>query len=117
MKIQSKLSTWVAILIILIQLFDVLIHAATDQLEPLRVVSNLVIIIWVLVLLSGKVSKIMPVALGSIGIYLCLNIIFLTLEGVTNPNQGDELRVTLFLLLFLTTTFSSVLFFQQKVSQ
>jgi hypothetical protein len=45
-------------------------------------------------------------AFGSIGLYLLLSAIFLAREGLTNPEQGGELRVLLFGLVFLTTTFS-----------
>jgi hypothetical protein len=61
----------IGIIIILLQLFDIAIHAATDQLEPLRVVSNLVILAWMLVMMTGKLGgTIKSVALGSIGAYL-----------------------------------------------
>jgi len=103
-----------AIIIILVQLFDIAIHAATDQLEPLRVVSNLIILAWVFVMLSGKLSeKIKPVTLGSIGTYLGLNLIFLALEGLTNPNTGAP-RSMLFLLVILTTVLSVGLFTHLK---
>ena len=96
--------------IVVIQLFDIAIHATTDQLEPLRVVSNLIILAWVLAMMSGKLSeKIKSGTLGSIGAYLGLNIIFLALEGVTNPNQAGELRVMLFLLVILTVVLSTLL--------
>ena len=108
------LSKGLGIVIILIQLFDIIIHAVTDQLELLRVTSNLIILAWVFVLLSGKLSeKIKSVALGSIGAYLGLNLIFLALEGLTNPNTGEP-RSTLFLLVILTTTLSTGLFIQLK---
>ncbi|MDM8521016.1 hypothetical protein QUF64_13285 [Anaerolineales bacterium HSG6] len=100
--------------IAVIQLFDIAIHAASDQLEPMRVVSNLIILAWVFVLISGKLSKkIKSVALGSIGTYLGLNLIFLALEGLTNPNTGAP-RSMLFLLVILTTALSTVLFTQLK---
>ena len=94
--------------IALIQLFDIIIHAATNQIEPLRVSSNIIILLWLAVVASDRFNaKFMQVAVGSIGSYLVLNLIFLILEGVTNPNQGGELRVMLFLLLFLTVGLSS----------
>ena len=100
----------IGIIIAVIQLFDIAIHAATNQLEPLRVASNVIILGWLVAVVSGKINeKIMQVSVGSIGAYLTLNIIFLALEGVTNPNQGGELRVILFLLVFLTATLSTLL--------
>lgn len=92
-----------------VQLFDIAIHAATAQLEPLRVASNLIILAWVFLIISGRLSeKIRSVTIGSVGAYLGLNIIFLILEGVTNPNTG-AVRGMLFLLVILTTTLSIVL--------
>ena len=114
MQTLSRGFKTIGIIIILLQLFDIAIHAATDQLEPLRVVSNLIILAWMLVMMTGKLGEeIKSVALGSIGAYLGLNIIFLALEGMTNPNTG-ALRGTLFLLVFLTTALSTVLLTQLK---
>jgi hypothetical protein len=44
-KKSPVLSKGLGIAIILIQLFDIVLHAATDQLDPLRVVSNLIILV------------------------------------------------------------------------
>ncbi len=111
---KKNLTIGGSVIIILVQLFDIAIHAATDQLEPLRVTSNLIILAWIFVLLSGKLGKkTKSVTLGSIGAYLGLNLIFLALEGFSNPNTG-ELRSTLFLLVILTTALSVGLFTQLK---
>ena len=93
-----------------VQLLDIIIHAATDQLEVLRVSSNAVIFIWLAVVAPGK-QKTNPLstAVGSIGMYLMLNFIFLAREGVTNADQGGELRGMLFALLFLTLSLSIIL--------
>jgi len=104
------LSKGVCLAIIVIQLFDIAIHAASNQLEPLRVTSNAIILIWLIAVIAGKISgKFVPVAGGSIGAYLLLNMLFLALEGVTNPNQGGELRGMLFLLVIVTVGLSSLL--------
>ncbi len=114
MQTQTKTHKILGVVIILIQLFDIFIHAVTDQLEPLRVIANLIILAWVFLLLLGKLSeKIKSLTLGSIGAYLGLNIIFLALEGLINPNTGT-LRGTLFLLVILTTALSAGLFTQLK---
>lgn len=94
--------------IALIQLFDIIIHVVTNQIKPLRVSSNLIVLLWLAVVTSGRINaKFMQAAVGSIGAYLVLNLIFLALEGVTNPNQGGALRVALFLFVFLTVGLSS----------
>ena len=98
--------------IALLQLFDILIHAATDQLEILRVTSNIIVLVWLTIAAAGKFSgKFLQIAMGSVSAYLILNITFLALEGVRNMEQGGELRVTLFLLVFLTTALSALLIY------
>lgn len=116
MKMQNTYQKGVGIMLLLVQLFDIGVHAATDQLEPLRVASNLIIIAWLAVMASGRSSRrTVPTAFVSIGAYLGLNMIFLALEGLTNPNTG-ELRGMLFLLVILTTALSTALYFQMKNS-
>ena len=98
--------------IALIQLFDIFIHAVTDQLEMLRVTSNIIILLWLAIAAAGKFNgKFLQIAMGSVSAYLILNITFLALEGVRNMEQGGELRVTLFLLVFLTTALSALLIY------
>ncbi len=88
-----------------IQVFDTLIHAATNQLEPLRVSSNVIILVWLVVAATGKLSaKCLPTA--AIGVYVVLNVIFVALEGVTNDGQ---LRVMLLLLVAVTVSLSTLL--------
>jgi len=98
--------------IALLQLFDIFIHAVTDQLEILRVTSNMIILLWLAIAATGKFNgKFLQIAMGSVGAYLILNIIFLAFGGVRNMEQGGELRVTLFLLVFLTTALSALLIY------
>ena len=110
-KTGQTISTKLMILgigVALVQLFDIAIHAATNQLEPLRIASNLIILLWLALVISGRISaRFWQLAAGSIGAYLLLNGIFLVLEGVTNPAQDDALRVMLFLLVFLTVALSA----------
>ena len=100
--------------IFLLQLFDIFIHAVTDQLEILRVTSNIIVLVWLAIAAAGKFNgKYLQIPMGSVGAYLILNITFLALEGVRNMEQGGELRVTLFLLIFLTTALSILLIYIQ----
>lgn len=93
--------------IALVQVIDIIIHAASDQLEPLRVTSNVVILLWLAAMATGRIkANFRPVAIGVVGLYLVLNIIFLALEGVTNPAQGGALRLPLFVLVLLTLVLS-----------
>jgi len=93
--------------IAIVQTLDIVLHAATDQLELLRVTSNIVILLWLVTAMLGKANRVM--AVSTIGAYLLLNITFLAREGVVNVEQAGGLRVTLFVLIFLTTALSITL--------
>ena len=96
--------------IAVIQLTDIIIHAASNQLEIIRVSSNLIILLWLMVfMLNWYKTKFPQISISSIGLYVILNFIFLAREGLTNPEQGGSLRITLFLLMFLTVTLSALM--------
>ena len=96
--------------IAVIQLLDIIIHAATIQLEIIRVTSNIIILLWLAFVASGRANiRFRGIAVRSIGLYLILNIIFLEENGLTNVEQGGEFRVALFVLMFLTLILSTVL--------
>lgn len=96
--------------IAIIQLLDLIIHAATNQLEIIRVTSNVVILLWLAFVASGKANiRFRGIAIRSISLYLILNIIFLESEGLTNAEPGGGFRVVLFLLMFLTLVLSAAL--------
>lgn len=101
--------------IAIVQIFDIFIHAATNQLEPLRVTSNLVLLAWLMIWMFGKSKDIFrTTSIGAIGLYLLLNIIFLAREGFTNPKQGGEPRAMLFVLVFLTAVLATIFVTKQK---
>jgi hypothetical protein len=95
------------IAIAIVQIFDVVIHAATDQVEMIRIIANLIILLWAVGVMGGRLrTGFLPMSVGAVGVYLLLNLIFLALEGVTNPAQGDAPRTMLFLLVLLTVGLS-----------
>ncbi len=101
--------------IILIQVLDIFIHAATDQLEILRIASNLAIFLWLAVVTVERfAAKFHLTSFLSVSAYLAFNIVFLAINGVTNFEQGGELRIALFLLMFSTIVLSSLLAFTWK---
>jgi len=96
--------------IAVIQLTDIIIHAASNQLEIIRVSSNFIILLWLMVfMLNWYKTKFLQISISSIGLYVILNFIFLAREGLTNPEQGGSLRITLFLLMFLTVPLSALM--------
>ncbi len=115
---NSTVSKITGIVIAIVQVFDILIHAATDQLEFLRVTANILILVWLVILFFGKLRQISKAAsMGAIGLYLLLNLIFLFQAGFTNPDQGGAPRTMLFMLVILTSILSMQLVFKppQKI--
>ena len=101
--------------IALVQIFDGVIHAAANQLEPIRVAANVIILLWLVTINFGRFkANFLPISFGSIGAYLVLNLIFLAREGLTNPAQDNEPRVMLLLLLVLTLIFSTWLTYLRR---
>jgi hypothetical protein len=103
--------------IILIQLFDIIIHVYTDQVEPIRITSNFIIIVWIITALIGLLKEwLRTISIAAIGTYIVLNAIFLAQNGLTNPEQGGALRTTLFLLVLFTVTLSALFTFRSSSS-
>ncbi len=113
----SKSSKWFGFALILVQLFDAVIHIATDQLEPIRITANVIIIVWIIAALTGWIQdRFRSSSLAAIGVYLLLNLVFLAQNGLTNPEQGGALRTTLFLLVFLTVALSALFTFRASAT-
>ena len=92
-----------AIAIIGLQLFDIVIHVATDQIEWMRIASNIIIMAWVSALLWGRLSThVHLVSYGALIAYTLLNALFVARYGVTNPAQDDAPRIVLFILVLFT---------------
>jgi hypothetical protein len=103
MRLPSAPAVVLAWVVILLQVFDVVVHAATDQIEPLRVAANFLVAgsaIVALVRSAAARGLAVPTALGA---YLLLNAVFVALEGFTNPDQGGAVRWMLFALIAATT--------------
>ena len=71
-------------LIILIQAADITVHVLANQVEPLRITANVIIIIWLLLPLKNLTK---PLSLGSVGLFAILNIYFLSQFGITNDGS------------------------------
>ena len=103
--------------IILIQLFDIIIHVSTDQVEPIRITSNIIIIVWIIIALIGLLKeRFRGISIAAIVTYFVLNAIFLAQNGLTNPEQGGALRITLFVLVLLTVTLSALFTLRSSTS-
>lgn len=92
----------ISILIISVQILDIIVHFLTNQLEIIRVQSNIVIMLWTIFLFiqTRSFSK-RVITTISISIYLILNLLFIFQYGIVNSNSGD-LRIALFIFVLLT---------------
>ena len=82
------------ILQLVTQALDIGLHAATDQLEPLRVASN--VLLGLAAIAAARSSRFAgPILLGASGAYFAMNILFLFQFGLVNPNT-DGVRYPLF---------------------
>lgn len=95
-----------SVVIALIQVLDIVIHVGNDMIEPIRLLSNVFIFIWLGIVVSGRLNH-MPwrVASGFVGVYLLLNAVFLGTEGFINPANG-QFRTVLFVLVGVTVALS-----------
>lgn len=53
---NSTVSKIIGIVIAILQVFDILIHAAADQLEFLRVTANIIILVWLAIVFLGRLG-------------------------------------------------------------
>jgi hypothetical protein len=103
---------WLGAAVAAVQVVDLLLHAAAGQLEPLRVASNAVILLWVGALaLGGRAANARLIGGVALAAYVVLNGVFLALAGFTNPAQGNAPRVALLVLVALTTVLSLALIY------
>lgn len=86
------------LLLIAVQIVDVAIHVATDQIEPLRIASNIVISAAALVWSTFPPLRQPWVIWGAGVVYLALNMLFLGRFGLINP-ATESLRIPLFVFV------------------
>ena len=99
----------VAPLLLFVQLFDIILHVAINQVEPLRITSNLLIVQFIIPAYMGWYKGyFLSAAYWLIGGYVVLNLIFIALNGLTNPEQGDAPRSMLFILVIVTVGLSTM---------
>lgn len=110
---NSKAIRGLVFSLIAVQLFDIAIHVGTSQVESIRILSNGVIGVWAIWSLFNKASA--QSGIVAIVLYLALNGWFLAMHGISNPDQGGALRVTLFVLVGLSTAFA--LWLRAKVNR
>ena len=109
MKIENadRKLQWLRAVIAPIQVADIVIHVASEMIEPIRITSNVVIFIWLGIVISGRLNHIPSrrLASGFVGVYVLLNAVFLAMEGFINPANG-QFRTVLFVLVGVTVALS-----------
>ena len=93
--------------IALVQVVDIVVHVGNDMIEPIRLLSNGFIFVWLGIILSGRLHHIAWRTAGLfVGVYFLLNAIFVATEGFTNPENGDQFRTALFVFVGATIALS-----------
>ncbi len=97
---------WLPAVIALVQVADILIHVGSDMIEPIRIASNLSILVWLGIVVSGRMNhRPWRLASGFVGVYLLLNALFLATKGLINP-ANDQFRTVLCVLVGATVALS-----------
>jgi hypothetical protein len=91
------------LLLISLQIIDITVHVLSNQIEPLRILANALIIIWFIQIYKYKSKNISYLA---ITIYLGLNTLFLILNGLSN---SGEPRIFFWISISLTTLISTLI--------
>ena len=91
-----------------IQIADAAVHILANQAEPIRIISNFLIVVWLYVIVSKNNKN---VNIGIISSYIFLNLIFLLMNGFTNDGSP---RVFLFVAVSLTSILSFNLISKNK---
>lgn len=116
MSKPNRLSSILVGLLVFIQLLDIAVHVMVDQVEPLRVSSNLIILLWLTYSALRRFPKeLYSLSITAVGVYLVLNLIFLALFGITNPEQGDALRIPLFAFVGITVCLGILIINKKKI--
>ncbi len=88
------------LLLISLQIIDITVHVLSDQIEPLRILANALVIIWFIQIYMYK-SKNLGYLVTTI--YLGLNTLFLVLNGLSN---NGEPRIFFWISISLTVLIS-----------
>lgn len=109
---KTKTTLFAVIALVIVQLFDIAVHIATDQVEPIRIASNVVLAAWALWAVFAQLSR--PIGWIVIAVFLGLNALFLAQNGLTNPDMGDAPRTPLFVLVGLSALLAMVINTQKR---
>ena len=92
MLFYALLSIW--------QIVDIAIHFANDQIEPLRILASVLILLAATT--AGQLASLRsPILLGAGFAYLALNLVFLAQHGLINP-ETETLRLPLFVFVLVS---------------
>lgn len=106
MEANPKLSSLARILtlaVALLNLGDIALHVAIDDVEPLRVTGNIVVIVAAFVLLLWPRARRLITPIIAAAVNLVLNNVFIALEGI-GPLGVVLIAVTTLLLVALALT-------------
>ena len=86
--------------LISLQIIDITVHVLSDQIEPLRILANALVIIWFIQIYKYKSKNLSYLVTTT---YLGLNTLFLVLNGLSN---NGEPRIFFWISISLTVLIS-----------
>jgi hypothetical protein len=86
--------------LIFLQIIDITVHVLSDQIEPLRILANALVIIWFIQIYKYKSKNLGYLVTTT---YLGLNTLFLVLNGLSN---NGEPRIFFWISISLTVLIS-----------
>lgn len=94
---MSTLARALTIAVLVVNVFDIALHVAIDDVEPLRIAGNVVVLLAAILMLTMSRARqaLVPLIAGSVS--LALNLVFIATEGI-GPLGGVLVATTSLLL-------------------
>ncbi|MGA0236042.1 MAG: hypothetical protein ACO3NE_10680 [Alphaproteobacteria bacterium] len=102
----------ITVLVVMVQLLDMAVHVFSNQAEPSRIASNLILAAGVL--FAGRMDggRSQLILILSILVYAVLNLVFLVQNGMVNTATGSA-RIPLFGFVIVSLVLSSLLVYRR----
>jgi hypothetical protein len=102
----------ITVLVLLVQLLDMAVHVFSNQAEPVRIASNLILAVGVIFASRMQGGRSQLVLILSILGYAVLNLVFLMQSGMVNTTTGAA-RLPLFGFVMVSLILLSLLVYRR----
>lgn len=99
-------------LLLIVQLLDMAVHVFTNQAEPTRIASNLILGLGALFAARQSSGRSELLLIISVLLYAVLNLVFLVQNGMVNTTTG-AVRLPLFGFVMVSLALSSLMVYRR----